>query len=577
MESPRFDLRAEGRGPIELTTRAGEPRWSPVAVSRLTWAFLALGTIIRLVRFAVAHPPWGDECYVAANLIERDYAGLLRPLDYDQVAPVLFLWVELTAVRVLGFSEWSLRVYPTACAIAGLFVFRHLAGRVMAGPPLVMAVAIVAVAVNPIRHGGEAKPYAADFLASTVLLAMAVEWWRRPDRSRWLWGMAATAPIAMGTSIPAAFVLGGIGLAIAGPVFRERKAGVTAAYLALNGAIAVGVLASWKLYGGAQSATLKAYMDYYWSANFPPLRDPGRLVLWLIKAHTGDLFAYPVGGSNCASLATVACVVAGSVGLWRRGRSTIVAACLAPLVGALAASTIRAYPYGETERLMQFEGPMICLLAGSGLAWFAGRARRRPDSPRRVAVAFLVLFAAIGAGSIVADVVRPAKSIYDLRAREFARRFWPDVGRDAEVACCRVDLGLDFEGPDDHGRSADYLTYQKIYSDRHRRGAPLDWASVSATRPLRCVLYDGVPDDSPLFASWRGQMARHYRLTRAETLRVNEGVAPKGVSFEDRLTVLEFVPRGEPVDPAKLAQAVMSSVDRGDGLISGGQDDLLRR
>ena len=66
---------------------------------------MALGVVIRLVRIVLVHPLWGDECFVAANLIERDYLGLLRPLDYDQVAPVLFLWAELAidpAPGVLG-------------------------------------------------------------------------------------------------------------------------------------------------------------------------------------------------------------------------------------------------------------------------------------------------------------------------------------------------------------------------------------------------------------------------------------------------------------------------------------------
>ena len=154
-------------------------------------------------------------------------------------------------------------------------------------------------------------------------------------------------------------------------------------------------------------------MDYYWSAKFPPLGEPGRLLLWLIQAHTGHLFAYPVGGANGASLFTVVCVVAGSVALWKRGRLTLVAACLAPLGLALAASAIRAYPYGESERLTQFEGPMICLLTGFGLAWLVGRLRR-PGSYRRVGIGCLTLFGSIGVGSIVADFIQPGKSPEDL-------------------------------------------------------------------------------------------------------------------------------------------------------------------
>ena len=550
------------RGPIDLYPRVGDDRWSDPDLSRLTWAFLALGVLIRLIRLLLVHPLWGDECFVAANLIGRGWVGLLRPLDYQQVVPILFLWGELAVVKALGFSEWSLRLLPTACAIAGLFVFRHLASRLMKGLPLLMGVAIVAVALNPVRHGGEAKPYAADFFASTVLLALAVEWWRAPDRARWPWALTAATPFAMGFSLPSIFVLGGISLAMATSVLRFRKASVTAAYVAWNAAILASFLGSLVLYGDLQSGETKAYMDHYWSALFPPLDRPGWLVLWLVRAHTGHLFAYPVGGGNGASVLTVLIAGAGLVDLCRRGRGTIAVACVAPLGLALVASTIRVYPYGESERLTQFEGPMICLLAGHGLAWAIGRLRS-PGSYRRAAVVCLVAFGAIGFGSIVADIVRPAKSREDLRAREFARWFWRDAGRDAEVACARTDLGLDFEGgPIHYGRSADYLCYQAIFSSRHSRRAPLDWAKVSVARPLRCVLYDGVPADSTLFAGWMDRMSRHYRLTRTETYRVNAGICPKGVSSEDHIAVLEFVPKAAPIDPARLAREALEAEAR---------------
>jgi hypothetical protein len=196
------------------------------------------------------------------------------------------------------------------------------------------------------------------------------------------------------------------------------------------------------------------------------------------------------------------------------------------------------------------------------MAWSLGRLRR-PGSYRRASAACLIALGGIGFGTIVADLVQPGKTPEDLRGREFARWFWAEAGRDAELACARVDLGLDFEGgPLHHGRSAGYFSYQSIYSARRRERLPLEWARVSITRPLRCVLYGGVPVDSTLFAGWMERMARHYRLTRTETYRVNAGFAPKGVTSEDRFAVLEFVPKAEPVDPALLAREALDAEAR---------------
>ena len=514
-------------------------------LARATWAFVALGVTIRVVRLLLVHPLWGDECFVAVNLIDRGYFDLLRPLDYQQVAPVLFLWAERAAVDWMGFSEWSLRVFPTACSIAGLFLFRHATGRVMRGWPRLFAVAILAVAVNPIRHSGEAKPYASDFFVALLLLSLAIEWWRKPERSRWLWAMAADAPLALGLSLPAVFVAGGIGIALAGPVLRGRRPGVMAGFLAYALSVLAGFAVVLKLHSGSDSAEVRAYMDHYWSGFFPPMGDGLAMATWLIRSHVGFLFAYPVGGAKGASLLTAACVVAGSVHLWRRGDRVIVAACLAPLGLAMVASALRRYPYGDNERIMQFAGPMTCLLAGLGAAVLLGRlGRRRPGADRRVGLVLLAVFAAIGVGTMAADIIRPARSVYDLRAREFARWFWTEAGAEAELACARVDLGLDFEpGATHHGRSADYLCYERIFLDRRRQDRPIDWRSISTTHPLRCVFYDGVPVDSSLFERWMAGMVGRYRLTRVMTYRVNSGVAPKGVTSEDHLAVLEFVPR----------------------------------
>ena len=54
-----------------------------------------------------------------------------------------------------------------------------------------IAVAFLAIAFTPIRHAGEIKPYATDFLVALGLIALAVEWLRARHRTGFLWGVAA--------------------------------------------------------------------------------------------------------------------------------------------------------------------------------------------------------------------------------------------------------------------------------------------------------------------------------------------------------------------------------------------------
>ena len=188
-----------------------------------TSAFVALGVLLRLARYVMNYPLWWDEAFVAVNFIRRDYVDLLKPLDYGQVCPILFLWCELAIVKLLGFSEWSLRLFPLGCAVASVFLFRHVAGRLVRGLPLLLAVAIFATSFHPILHAADVKPYASDLLAALILLAIAVEWWRAPNQSSWMWVMAAVVPLALALSHPAIFVATGNVLAFAPVVVKVRR------------------------------------------------------------------------------------------------------------------------------------------------------------------------------------------------------------------------------------------------------------------------------------------------------------------------------------------------------------------
>src|SRR5262249_34403137 len=149
---------------------------------------------------------WIDECMLAENFLDRGFLDLLAPLEHHQVAPIGFLWIELACVRLFGFSEWSLRLFPLLCGIASLLVFRCLASRLLAGVPLVLAMGCLAVAKAPVGLSANAKPYATDLLVAATLMLLAVEWLRHPARRAWLWSLVAAAPLALVLSFPAVFV-----------------------------------------------------------------------------------------------------------------------------------------------------------------------------------------------------------------------------------------------------------------------------------------------------------------------------------------------------------------------------------
>src|SRR5690349_10035533 len=125
---------ARGPGIVSDVESTGSQRQSsPSWVMAATFAFVALGILARLVRYLVVYPIWHDEAFLAVNFLDRNYAGLLCPLDYGQIAPWLFLVVERTAVIWLGYSEMVLRLIPALCGMLSVLVFHHVSGRVLQG------------------------------------------------------------------------------------------------------------------------------------------------------------------------------------------------------------------------------------------------------------------------------------------------------------------------------------------------------------------------------------------------------------------------------------------------------------
>jgi hypothetical protein len=527
---------------VATTKRRDEERASR-RLEQTIWAFVGLGVLLRIARYAMDYPLWWDEAFVAVNFIRRDYLALLRPLDYGQVCPVLFLWAELTVVKLLGFSEWSLRLFPLVCGVVSVVLFRRMAASVVRGAPLLLAVAIFAVAYHPIRHAADVKPYASDLLAALALLTVAFEWWRAPERSGRIWALAALAPITIALSHPAVFVAGGVALGLFPSVVRTARRPVWTAYAAFVLSTVGVFVAMYFAFTRAQAGATLAAMQVQWVAAFPPLDNALKLAGWLATVHTGSMFAYPCGGERGGSGLTLLIFAVGAGALWIGRRKEIMLICLAPFALALLAAAIKRYPYGgvahgSPARVMQYLAPSICLLAGLGCATLLALFR----TPRLRLWGLsntLIVLAAIGILPLVAEARHPFRSIHAQRAREFARQFWPDFACGAEPVCLRWDLGLG-AWDSTNLNVAVYLCNQMIYAPyRQRRWEPR-WQSVSEGRPLRCVVSLQDPVDGAV-AGWLAAMKQSYRLIGCRSVVVDMGGTEAKPRIEQYL-VYEFVP-----------------------------------
>jgi hypothetical protein len=456
-------------------------------LSRIVWGFVGLGVLARLIGYLLCPPLWVDECMLAEQFIDRGFLELLQPLDNNQVAPVGFLWIELAVVKLFGFSEWSLRLFPLVCGMASLFLFRHLASRLLTGLPFVLAVGCLAVAKAPTELSYDVKPYSCDLAVALALLILAVEWLRNPGNTGWLWGLAAAIPLALCLSFPAVFVAGALSLGLGLTVFRQRNRQTLGAFLTYHVALCGVFAAVMWINSGPQAASVKAFMEAYWlqAGGFPPLDSPVQLLRWVFDVHLSDkIFSIPYGSRNGGGAICFVCCVVGAITMYRQGDRRTLTFLLATFGLALLAAALRRYPYGGHIRLAQFLVPAICLLAGLGAAALLSRAKRL--QARRLAwglTAALVLF---GIGNTVRTVARPWHCALDEHHREFARRFWQGDPHVVTI-CAQADLCENYSAD---GWDSYYRCNREIYSLPHHHGRQLTPELVYDLRqPIRLVVY----------------------------------------------------------------------------------------
>lgn len=356
--------------PVDRSTRDKLPRLA-------VWLLAALGVSLRLAQYMFNRSLWWDEAMITLNILQRDYAGLLLPLDYFQGAPIGFLWAEKLATQVLGNSEYALRLFPLLAGSLSMVLFAWLAWRLLPGFEAAIVVAAFAISDPLIFYSAEVKQYAGDVLAALLIYAATLRQVNRPLTPLRTAGLATLGALLIWFSHAAIFVLAAAALALLLVKLRAQRH--SRAQLAAWTAVA----ATWSAtFGIAYAVSLRklGQVDYllaYWrdQGAFAPADGAVSSLDWLGGAYL-RFFANPTGlafTSLAAALFLLGCAALildvrhGTRSVDEEGNDSAVllALLLGPILLALAASWLGRYPF--KDRLILFLAPSAMLLIGFGL------------------------------------------------------------------------------------------------------------------------------------------------------------------------------------------------------------------
>ena len=375
--------------------------------------------------------------------------------------------------------------------------------------------------------------------------------------------MTACVPVALSLSYGAVMLGGGLSVTMAWVIWRERRWHSVKPWLAYSFVLVGSFLALYFLCIRVQATHELDKMRDFWEEHFPPLTGIGDFLWWIVYVHTGDILAYPGGGTPFQSSLATICWVAGLVALTRRRLGTMLVLCLAPQAVTFVAAVLKRYPYGGHIRLNLYLAPFMCMVIGYGAAALVAGLARRGRNATAVAHVFLAVLGLVGTVCIVRDLAGPYKNVSDQRARGFAQWFWFNESQQNEVACLTSDLGI-ILSPDQFSElnfSAQYLCNQRIYSPRHIKHKPVAWENVSARRPLVCVFFRSaqMPFDETKYHAWLRDMLAKYDLVGRDSLPILRSTKSGLVCDFDSIETFRFVPKG----PATVAADTASDKQGG--------------
>ena len=336
-------------------------RWQEWAWRTTIAVLILLGILVRLRQFLVNRALWLDEAMLALNLVGRNIGELVKPLDYDQGAPLGFLMVEKLVIGLLGQSEYAFRLIPMLAACAAMVMLYFWVKKLTGPLGVVFTLGVFVVSYSIVYYATDAKQYSSDVTVALALYLLAERFFDRDAglREFVLLGLAGAASLWF--SHPAFFTMGGIGLALLIKYFRrnDRQRLFFTLGVGLLWGLNFALLYLVQFRGLAANSALTGY----WADYFMPM-PPWSDWTWLPGMLTG-LFINPMGLFE-PRIVPVVLFIVGIVSLFRRHWQWSVTFVVSILL-TLAASAIQKYPFGARMILFLMPGFVLGIAEGIGL------------------------------------------------------------------------------------------------------------------------------------------------------------------------------------------------------------------
>jgi len=342
--------------------------------SRLTpliWIIIIIGIVLRLIQYGINRSLWADEANLALNIVNKSLPELLKPLDFRQVAPVGFLFIEKLNVQLFGDHDYILRLFPLIAGIASIFLFYIVAKHVLKKEAVVIAVGLFALSGHLVYYASEVKQYSCDVAVALPLYALTLIIYSKKNKLPYFILYGIVGAITIWFSNPAVFILAGTGLSLLSVYLIKKEWNNVVRLSVIFSVWLMSFISSYILIvSPLREAGIVGYMQKYWRESFMPLPPLSVSDFQWYYSNFFGIFSDP-GGITVKGIASLAFLI-GCKSMVERNRQWFFM-LMSPVVITLLASGFHIYPFNG--RLLLFLVPSLLLIIAEGTEYIKDRTK----------------------------------------------------------------------------------------------------------------------------------------------------------------------------------------------------------
>lgn len=328
---------------------------------------LLIGLFLRLDQFIYNRALWLDEALFAANILARDWAGLLKsPLEYTgYIAPPGFLILSEISTVLLGTKDYVLRAVPLLCGLLSLALYPILAKKFISRKAVPYAVFFFSLSHTLIVYSSMFKQYSGDVLSTICIYLVTYDVYLNRlnfKRSVYLISLGIFLIFFSHTSLIVLFVSG---ILLSYQAVRSRDWKRMCGLMACGSLWFVSFCVLYYMFIRSDGTLLDKWLYQIWGVDFnafmpSPFTPQG---LWWIYVKVLDIFEN-LALFDFAGIAAIVTIFGG----WTLflERKPILFLLTGPLVTALVLSYFQLY--GFHDRLVMFLLPSLYLILAQGIS-----------------------------------------------------------------------------------------------------------------------------------------------------------------------------------------------------------------